>query len=284
MSEALPMTDALRPGQVLVAARAEQNLSVADVSQQIKYGVNQIAAIEADDYAKLPGATFVRGMIRSYAKLVHLDPEPLLSGLNPRDIPASASVELNRGVQEPFIEGSRQSNRIYVTLSLLALLAVAAVVYEWQVSPIDTGEVVTITPRNASADAVEAASVSAVVSTVTETPAAPTPAAEPTAPAPPAQATMASPAETAPAAGSDTSGLKRIELIFDELSWVEIKHQGGKVLFSQLNQPGTSKVIEGVPPFDVVIGNAAKVRMKYDGAPVDLRPYFKIDVARLKLE
>ena len=56
------------------------------------------------------------------------------------------------------------------------------------------------------------------------------------------------------------------------------------MLLSQLNQPGTRQVIQGVPPFDVVIGNAAKVRLKYDDAPVDLRPYFKVDVARLKLE
>jgi hypothetical protein len=34
----------------------------------------------------------------------------------------------------------------------------------------------------------------------------------------------------------------------------------------------------------VVIGNAASVRLTYNDAPVDLRPYFKADVARLKLE
>ena len=39
-----------------------------------------------------------------------------------------------------------------------------------------------------------------------------------------------------------------------------------------------------MPPFDVVIGNAANVRLKYNDAPVDLRPYFKVDVARLTLE
>ena len=68
------------------------------------------------------------------------------------------------------------------------------------------------------------------------------------------------------------------------MSWVEIKQSDGKVLLSQLNEPGSTRVIEGVPPFDVVIGNAAQVRLKYNDAPVDLRPYFKVDVARLKLE
>ena len=80
------------------------------------------------------------------------------------------------------------------------------------------------------------------------------------------------------------SGLKRIELAFDQQSWVEIKQANGKVLLSQLNQAGTGQVIEGVPPFEVVIGNAASVRLKYNDAPIDLRPYFKVDVARLTLE
>jgi hypothetical protein len=34
----------------------------------------------------------------------------------------------------------------------------------------------------------------------------------------------------------------------------------------------------------VVIGNAVNVRLKYNDAPVDLRPHFKVDVARLTLE
>lgn len=290
MSEAAPMTEHLSPGQALAAARAEHKLSVADVSQQLKYGVKQIAAIEADDYARLPGATFVRGMIRSYAKLLQIDAEPLLADLGRREIPGSITVDLRTDGQEPFIEGGGKSNRIYVLLSIAALAAVAIVAYEWQFSPLDTGEVVTITPKSATGDPAPAS--------------APTPAPAPAAadasavapaePAPGAQSAAAAvtpPAPTAPpqaapaAAASDAAGEhKRIELAFDQLSWVEIRQADGKILLSQLNQPGTRQVVDGAPPFQVVIGNAANVRLKYDDAPVDLRPYFKVDVARLKLE
>jgi cytoskeleton protein RodZ len=126
MSDVEPAAEQFSPGRTLAAARAERKLSVADVSQQIKFGVKQIAAIEADDYAKLPGTTFARGMIRSYAKLVQLDPEPLLAELGRRDIRPAAAVDLT-GEQEPFLEGGRKSNRIYVLMSLATLLAVAAV-------------------------------------------------------------------------------------------------------------------------------------------------------------
>ncbi len=291
MSDAAPATEQLSPGQTLAAARAELKLSVADVSQQIKYGVKQIAAIEADDYAKLPGTTFVRGMIRSYAKLVQIDPAPLLTDLARRDIPGSVTVDLRTSGQEPFIEGGeKSSNRLYVLLSVAALVAVAIVAYEWRLSPLDTGEVVTIKPKAAAVDARSVVPVQAAAP-------APLPPAEPVAPAsvtraaPAVEARTAEPvapavAAAAPAAAAavSVSGQKRIELEFDQLSWVEIKQADGKVLLSQLNQPGTRQSIDGVPPFDVVIGNAAKVRLQYNDAPVDLRPYFKVDVARLKLE
>ena len=87
-----------------------------------------------------------------------------------------------------------------------------------------------------------------------------------------------------PAVTGKVGGTNRIRLEFDQMSWVEIKQANGKVLLSQLNPAGTMQLIEGVPPFDLVIGNAAKVRMKYNDTPVDLRPYFKVDVARLALD
>jgi cytoskeleton protein RodZ len=273
MSEVDPAAEQSSPGRTLAAARAELNLSVADVSQQIKYGVKQIAAIEADDYAKLPGTTFVRGMIRSYAKLVQLDPQAVLAELDRRDIPAALAVDLRIGEQEPFLEGGKKSNRIYVLLSLAALLAVVAVAYEWYASPPSTGEVAMITPKVPKSEA---------------------------APAPPAPANateralgtdeqMPEPqAQAAPVAAPDVSiepdGLKRIQLEFDQVSWVEIKQANGKILLSRLNPAGSKQSIEGAPPFKVVIGNAANVRLTYDDAPVELRPYFKVDVARLTLE
>ncbi len=275
MSEAEPATEPASPGRALAAARAGLKLSVADVSQQIKYGVKQIAAIEADDYAKLPGTTFVRGMIRSYAKLVQLDPQPLLADLGRRDIPAPVTVDLRTSEQEPFLEGGKKSNRVYVYLSLTVLLAVAMVAYEWYASPPSTGEVVTIKPKVARNEVVQAPLSQASVPEQPvgmDTQSVESPAQTTAAPAP------------APAVSRKPAGSKRLELEFGQVSWVEIKQANGKILLSQLNPAGSRQSIEGLPPFEVVIGNAANVRLKYDDAPVDLRPFFKVDVARLMLE
>ena len=87
----------------------------------------------------------------------------------------------------------------------------------------------------------------------------------------------------APVSRGNSRG-RRIQLEFQRESWVEIKDGGGRTLLSQLNPAGTQKVVAGAPPFSVIIGNAANVRVTYNDAPFDLRPYVKIEVARFTLE
>ncbi|HEX7070992.1 MAG TPA: DUF4115 domain-containing protein, partial [Rhodothermales bacterium] len=92
-----------------------------------------------------------------------------------------------------------------------------------------------------------------------------------------AQAPSAAILAPAPAAG-------RIALHFDAESWVEIRDASGKVLLSQLNPPDSDKVVRGVPPFAVVIGNAQHVKLTYDGQPFDLAPHIRVEVARFTLK
>jgi len=56
---------------------------VADVAAQLRISARQVQALEADRYADLPGAVFVRGFIRNYARVLKLDPVPLLHALEP---------------------------------------------------------------------------------------------------------------------------------------------------------------------------------------------------------
>ena len=73
-------------------------------------------------------------------------------------------------------------------------------------------------------------------------------------------------------------------LHFDAESWVEIRDGTGKLLLSQLNPAGSEKVVQGSPPFSVVIGNAQNVRVTYDGEAFDLTPHIRVEVARFTLK
>jgi cytoskeleton protein RodZ len=71
------------PGAALSAARTAQNLSLIDVARQLKLSVNQVAALEAGEFERLPGPVFVRGFVRNYARLLKLDPERILDLIVP---------------------------------------------------------------------------------------------------------------------------------------------------------------------------------------------------------
>lgn len=254
--------DDLGPGAMLARARAERQLGVAEVAERLKYGARQIQALEADDYGRLAGTTFVRGMIRSYAKLVGMDPAPVLAALERRNIPAQVTVDL-RTQRIPFPDRNKRATRFYLALSVIVLLAIGGILYEWRFA-----EVVP-TPVSVAPPAPQSAPEAAVAASVES---------ETVAPVTPAYLTESGAAPVSRGRGG------RIELQFQRESWVEIKDRDGMTLLSQLNPAGTQKVVEGAPPFSVIIGNAANVRVTYKNAPFDLRPYVKVEVARFTLE
>lgn len=251
------------PGAMLARARAERKVGVAEVAERLKYAQRQIEALEADDFSSLPGLTIIRGMIRGYAKLLDVDPGPILKALDRRNIPSQTTVDL-RTQRIPFPDGNRHATWVYGALSVVVLVAVAAVLYEWQfVEP---------APAPVQAKAPAAASV-------------PQPAAPAPPPQEPAPADQAAPAQ--PGAGAPPeipAGQKRVRIEFQGESWVEIKDRDGATLMSQLNPAGSQKTVEGAPPLAVVIGNASSVRVTYNDASFDLRPHTKVDVARFTLE
>ena len=147
-----PASADIAPGRLLAKLRAEHKLSVADVAQRLKYAVRQIEALEAEEFSRLPGTTFVRGMVRGYAKLLEIDPEPLLKSLERRQIPGTATVDL-RAKRVPFPDGTkRRGTRVYAVLSLLVLAAVGGVLYEWHSGGLPAGF-----PRRAPAEVAQAA-------------------------------------------------------------------------------------------------------------------------------
>ena len=68
----------VRVGEALAEARGQAGLTVAEVSQRTRIKEPIIRAIEEDDYSACGGDFYARGNIRSIAKAVGADPEPLI--------------------------------------------------------------------------------------------------------------------------------------------------------------------------------------------------------------
>ena len=65
-------------GEALAEARGRAGLTVAEVSQRTRIREAIITGIEGDDYSACGGDFYARGDIRSIAKAVGADPEPLI--------------------------------------------------------------------------------------------------------------------------------------------------------------------------------------------------------------
>jgi cytoskeleton protein RodZ len=265
---------------MLERLRNERKLSVADVAQRLKYGARQIEALEAEEFDRLPGATFVRGMVRGYAKLLDTDPEPILGALDQRYIPSEVDLDLrDRGI--PFARSGKRGTRTYIVLSVLVLVVIAGVLYEWRSGAFPWARLASSAPSPQKQAKPRPAPAVAPRSEAELQAAPPAAAAEPAkAPETAAPAPQLQPQPQPQVSG----GEGRIRLEFAGESWVEIRDKDGQMLMSQLNPTGSRRVLSGRTPLSLVIGNAANVRLTYNDKPVDLRPHIQIEVARVTLD
>jgi cytoskeletal protein RodZ len=65
-------------GDTLREARMRQRLDIADVEAKTKIRAKYLRALENEEFGLLPGPTFVRTFLRTYAEVLGLDPQRLV--------------------------------------------------------------------------------------------------------------------------------------------------------------------------------------------------------------
>ncbi len=268
------------PGSKLRQAREARNLSVADVKSALRLKEGVVEALECDDYHVLPAPIFVKGYLRSYARLVGVGEGPVLAqyqAQGPSDPPPLAPAfprtkEFHPRVPWPIVLGA------------LSILAIVGAVLMFKSAEQETP----VTQPALESDPIEEL--------------VPEPAAEPN---PGVQAPGLS-AVTKSESGemlaeaemglqytgevpvnepviTDDSVEKVLQLAFDGNCWTEVRDQEGKRLMYELAREGTVRNVEGVPPFSVVLGNAQVAQLKYNGEIFNFSQFVKQNVARFQL-
>ena len=266
-------SDEMSPGPVLRAEREKRGMKVEDVASQMRLSRHQVEALERGDYDALPGTIFVRGFIRNYAKLLQIDPESLLGTMaRPQESIMPPKVE---GI--PFPSGQKRSWAHYAIgfVVLAFLLLVFEITRENHVPKPPVRQLKT----KPDVPAAPAEALQPLAG-----PIAPEAPAEVPQPAAPVEAQKPLPAAASQPAAAVPAASGPIHLVFGVASWVEVRDASGKIIFSKLNPAGSEQFVSGIAPFSLVIGNAHGVRLFYQGKPVDLAPYIKVEVARLTLK
>ena len=255
-------------GARLAWERQRADLGVTDVAASLRLHPNQVRALEREDLARLPEPAYVRGFIRSYARILHIDAAPLLADLNAKLAPSASVVDAMTTTSDysPVRAAAheRMSRQLVIGVALVGLVGLGFI--GWL-----------STQRRESASA-------PVTSPTVQT--APPPAVEP-----PAQseentpATAASALDDVPSVASaelaaDSKTLPILLLRFSGRSWVEVTDASGKILLSELIAAGAERELNGAAPLSVVIGDANVTAVNVHGEAFDLQPFTRNNVAR----
>ena len=252
-------------GAALLEERRRQSLSIGDVSRHLKLSVRQVEALEKDQFEIFGGAVFVHGFLRNYAKLLGLDPVVLIEAADRTLAPPEGVAGEVTGTATS--SGSPQKSLIPLFLSATILIVGVLgwmLTREGGLSFESAPTVNEAGPTTTSNDSMDNAAA------LTE-PGAEVPVAD--------EVVSQSPPEQI---ANVNSGV--IRLVFEEESWVEITDRYGEIIFTDLGPRGESRTITGKPPFSLVIGNAAGVKLIFNDKAIDLGPHTRVDVARLNLE
>ncbi|MEX2961389.1 RodZ domain-containing protein [Microbulbifer sp. TYP-18] len=285
------------PGSQLRRAREQAGISLPELARCLCMTCDKLEWLERDEYELLPAPIYVRGYIRNASKELGIDPGPVLqaySGYSAAEQQSRAIVEhVRRG---PVVE-TRKSHLTWLPLLLVAgaiywfygrdmapdagyaVEAVSDLQGEFGAAPAEPGPSATLPQRDSPE-----ASTAVVASTdrplaEPDTGTVPGGQAQPPLPDEPESAVLPvtstsaedlpAPASTearlAPPAGAESGEVGPLQLRFAEEAWIEVRDATGAVLLAKLQAAGSRLSLQGTPPFQLMLGNAAATEVRYLG-------------------
>lgn len=268
-------------GARLSQARQAAGMSVSDVSQRIKLTARQIDILENDGFDEL-GLVFSRGFVRNYARLLGLDANALVQEMPGTARSKSGTISIH-DEHIPLTTGLSRYWLIIGAVVIALFVFVPLAIYHWLSG--DDIHLKGILPGASAVSkpvAVKPSATAPVASALT--PAAPQPSAadaattrqatSPTGDAPAPARTASATANAAPA---------QLSFQFAQDSWVEVRDASHHVVLSHLYHAGETAAITAAPPVSLIIGNAANVKLSYNGHSVDITPHAPATAAKLTL-
>jgi cytoskeletal protein RodZ len=232
-------------GRALAQARANAGLTVEELSNRTRVRVPIVRAIEQDDFSRCGGDVYARGHIRTLAREVGLDPEPLVRmysaqyGAEPAPTPVAPLYEAERIRSEP-----RRPN--WTAAMVAAIVAVVGFVAFTVFSGGGGGGKQPVAGKPSA--------VSPTAQRQTDAHPSPHPSGKPS-PATSDSAIAAAPADKVTVKLTAEAGK----------SWVQAIDHNGRSLFQGVLSQGRSKTFTDEKRIRLVVGNAGGVRLFVNG-------------------
>ena len=240
-------------------ARETAGLTREDVSARLKMPVRVITALESEDGSSLDAPVFVRGQLRSYARLLHLDIEAELTQAR---VTVVTAPELVSHTHTPRFR--RMAEQLARRAIYIAVTAVIAVPVWMATSPhlVNNGLALQSLEMPSAAD-------SATIK------------ADADAAIPPPRTPLVASFTSLPR--SVTATAPALSLTFNADSWVQVFAVDGRALEQGVLTAGQSRRYVAGEVGRIVLGNSSAVAVEHAGESVDLAPFSRANVARFTL-
>lgn len=238
-----PEDDRASIGQALQNARIAAGLTVDEVSGTTRVRIPIVQAIEQDDFSRCGGDVYARGHIRTIARVVGLDPAPLVAqfdaehGGRPEPTGAAPLFEAERIKPEP-----RRPN--WTAAMVAAIVAVVGFV-----------GFTAFSGTNKADDGTQSAGD--------------LPAAQPTPSQTRTESARPEPEPSESAIAAVPADKVTVKVIAEEdPSWISAKDHNGRVLHEGTLKKGDSKTFTDKERIDLVLGNAGAVKLFVNGKEI----------------
>jgi len=262
-------------GTRLRQAREAAGLTLEDVGSRLRMPIQVVRSLEEEQWQKLGAPVFVRGQLRSYARLLDVDVGQLLEQAQVGPVVPPTLVSHTHTPRARRIAENLGRRVLYVGIT--AVLAVPV----WFATRGHFDGSATPAPNTASLDALPAAvpvtPSAAGIEPSTPVEVAAAPASKPA--ATPYVASLAPVPRSAPAAAAANT----LDMQFNGDSWVDIGGPDGTSVEKALIKSGESRSFTPGQVARVTLGNASAVQVQQNGAIVDLTPYQRANVARFQV-
>lgn len=301
----------IEAGTLLKNKRESLGMTQKQVADRLRLRVSVIEDIENNRFESQQVATFTRGYLRSYAKVVGLDEKVVLTALEQTaDIqPKDQEIEMQSFSRKTKHE--KHNSRIMFLTWVIAIVITGISAAWWWQNQQDNSLTQVVTDSSvegpepsaqelADIDQMSAdeliASAPADITVSTEQPVAADEAlssAEATEVLPSDQ--LASTDIEEPVAVIEEAevveepaiivpeGMSLLTMTFKADCWIQVKDTNGKTLVSGTHKPGQAVELTGRAPFKVILGAPEGVTMTFASEPVDLSGYTSGKVARFTL-
>lgn len=266
----------LPPGRRLRAAREMAQISITEAAGHLRLDPQLISALEDDRYEALPGAAYVCGYLRSYARLLKLPENEIVQAFTHGEDIKSALIPENVNILPP----KRVNRRLIQTLVVVTVMIIVVAGLLWMAEQFhlfeakDRTRVVSVPiepakPLSPAPQPDNTAAATAPAAPITSTPESATPPAE----------EMQQEGETADSKPVVSKNTKEIRLKFNADSWTEVKDANGVRLIFRLVEKNSVITLRGEPPLWILLGYANGVEVYYQGKRFDHKDFIQNDVA-----